>query len=269
MGLFSAVKSFVVEKFWTPVVNESVYYNPFNTAAYALIFAVAAAYLGWPLLKKMGVKVNREFFIAITPFIFLGGAIRALKDINAANIFLLETPFIYFLMFGLFLSTAVIALGLEKYFEIPYHKPMAVFATFLLAITLSFYSVASLPLLGYFLVISAIWISVLLLGLKIFAPQYLNKRFVLPVSGHYFDATTTFVAIGFAGAEEKHVLARYFIDFFGPSGIFIEKTLLILPVVYLLYTDFEGEKRDYYLFIVALLGFAIGTRNLLQTLALG
>jgi len=76
--MLSAVKSFLVEKFWTPIVNESVYYNPFNTTVYALLFGIAALYVVYPVSKKLGIKFNREFFIGITPYILLGGASRDL-----------------------------------------------------------------------------------------------------------------------------------------------------------------------------------------------
>jgi uncharacterized membrane protein len=50
MSWLGGVKSFLLEKFWRPIIDESVFYNPFNTAVYSGLFALAAAYIGFPAL---------------------------------------------------------------------------------------------------------------------------------------------------------------------------------------------------------------------------
>ncbi|MFB6190257.1 MAG: DUF63 family protein, partial [Candidatus Nanohaloarchaea archaeon] len=105
MAVFSAIKSFVVNKFWQPAIGKAADYNVFNTSAYALGFAAAAAYIGFPALKKLGVKLDRQFFLSVTPYILMGSAVRVVEDRMIVDSFLLVTPFIYFVMFFLTLGT--------------------------------------------------------------------------------------------------------------------------------------------------------------------
>ncbi|PSH02212.1 MAG: hypothetical protein BRC26_01710, partial [Nanohaloarchaea archaeon QH_8_44_6] len=68
---------------------------------------------------------------------------------------------------------------------------------------------------------------------------------------------------------EKHVLARFFIDTFGSlKGMFLMKTLVIVPAVYYILKNVEGDEKMYYLFLISVLGIAIATRNLLTFVTL-
>lgn len=263
--MLSGVKSFLVDKFWTPIVNESVYYNPFNTTVYALLFGIAALYIVYPLSKKLGVDFNREFFIGITPYIFLGGALRSLKDVNAINTILLETPFIYLVMFLFTVGTLFSSKKIAENQDLNYHKIFFSLGGLALLSTLSLYSFSNYGVLIYFAAAMLTWVIPFYLALKLFKPGLLTYAFAIPVGAHYFDASTTVTSLAFGGAE-KHVLAQFFINAFGPAGMFIMKTLVIIPVVYYINENIEGEERNYYLFLIALLGIALGTRNLTSLL---
>lgn len=265
--MLGQIKRFLVEKFWTPVANESVYYNPFNTTVYAVLFGVAALYLVYPFSKKIGIKFNRDFFKGIAPFVFLGGAARSLKDVNAVNTVLLETPFIYIVLF-IFTATAIkLSQIAEKRVETEQWRILAASGLIPLTLTLSFYTVNNWQALGLFAFTVAIWASSGFLVLKALKPELLTPAFTLPIAAHFLDASTTVTALQFGGSE-KHVLARFFIENLGPYSMFIMKGLVIIPVVYYIYENIEGEERNYYLFLIAMLGFAIATRNLISTVAL-
>lgn len=268
MELSGAVKSFVVEKFWRPIVDESVFYNPFNTAVYSILFALAAAYIGYPLVKRMGLKFNREFFIGITPYIFVGGAMRSLKDINAVNTILLETPFIYLVAFVFIAGTIAFSRGVERYRGIEYHKTLAATGIIALTVLLSFYSINNMKGFTMIILLGLGWMLPGYLVLKSFRPDLLSYSFSLPVTAHYLDATVTTIALMFPGTSEKHVLGRFFVDLMGPAGMFVMKTLVIIPVVWYIDQNMEGEEKRYYLFLVALLGLAIATRNFLSFITL-
>ena len=267
MNLVAGIKSFLIQKFWIPVTDESVFYNPFNTAAYAAIFAVAAAYIGKPLLEKMDVDLNREFFIGITPYIFLGGAARSLKDQNILNTVLLETPFIYLVMFSVVVAAILGSRLVDRKTDLEYYKIFSFTGIILLTGVLSLYSISNINGLINIAVIYSAIVGGFYAGLKIFKPEHANEMFFVPIAGHYFDGVTSYVAIGMFGAAEKHVLGQFFIDLMGPIGMLVMKTLVIIPVVYIIYNDFEGDDRRYYLFLVAVLGFALGTRNLISLVA--
>ena len=260
MSLLSSVKNFLTENFWTPIVNETGAYNPFNTALYSTLFALAAAYIGFPLLKRLRVDLDRNFFLGVTPYIFLGGVLRSLEDINVFTTILLKTPFIYILMFFFTVSSLLLSLKLSELTDFEYHKLFAAPGILALLSALSFFRIGNTSAIVLFLSITVIWSIPLFIGLKEFRPEIFEPAFYLPITAHLFDATSTFTALRFGGSE-KHVLANYFINFFGPSGIFIMKLLIIPPAVYYIWNNTEGEKRNYYLFLIALLGFAIATRN--------
>ncbi len=268
MSLFSEVKSFVLAKFWAPATGAAPGYNIFNTSVYALGFALAAAYLGYPFLQRLGIELDRDFFIGITPFIFFGGAVRVLEDLGLVDSFLLVTPFIYVVIFGFTAVSLVASRKLEEHTQHSYHGILGgigvaslVILGAHLAMTTSL--VLPLALLTAVGIIAAISVAGYFF-LDSFYPSLLNYSFTVPILAHYWDAATSFVAIT-NGASEKHVLADSFVQMFGPTGMFLMKTLVIVPVVYYIYNaDIERREKRYYLFLVALLGIALGTRNILS-----
>jgi len=264
--MLSGVKSFLVEKFWTPIVNESVYYNPFNTTVYALIFGIAALYIVYPVSKKLNISFNREFFLGVTPYIFLGGAARSLKDVNAINTVLLETPFIYLVMFFFTFGALFGSKKLAEHQDMKYHKIFFSIGGVALLTAFSLYNISNLEALTYFLGVMATWTIPSYLLLKLIKPEFLSYSFTVPIVAHYFDASTTVSSLAFGGAE-KHVLAQFFIANFGSVGMFMMKTSVIVPIVYYINKNIEGEEKNYYIFLIALLGVALGTRNLLSLIA--
>lgn len=263
--MLSGVKSFLVEKFWTPIINESVYYNPFNTTVYAALFGIAALYIVYPASKKLNIDFNREFFIGISPYIFLGGVARSLKDVNAINTILLETPFIYLVMFIFTISALFISKKIDQYQSIDYYKIFFAFGALPLVLFLSLYSFTNFNALIYFAGIMSAWIIPFYGFMRFIKPDYLSYSFTLPIVAHYFDASTTVASLAFGGSE-KHVLAQFFISTFGPLGMFLMKTSVIIPLVYYINENMEGEEKNYYLFLITLLGLALGTRNITSLL---
>jgi uncharacterized membrane protein len=266
--MLDVVKAFLFEKFWLPIVDESVYYNPYNTAVYALIFGILVIYVLKPLVQeRMDIEINREFVLGFTPFIVFGGAARALKDVNAFETILLETPFIYGL---LILVGALLLYGsrkLEEVTQTPYHRTLAAAGTAALLLILPFFTLEEPEALLTFLITLPAWAIPGYLLLKAEKPELLDWEFTLPVSAHLLDATSTFTALKY-GANEKHVLGRIAVDIFGNWGLFPLKLGVIVPVVYYIKENFEGEEKAFYIFIITALGMGIATRNTLQTLAI-
>ncbi len=266
--MIDPVKNFLFEKFWLPIIDESVYYNPYNTIVYALLFGFLVLYVLYPLVKKMNIEIDRRFIIGFTPFIVFGGALRTLKDVDAINTILLETPFIYLILFGTGTSLLYLAGKIEEMTDIAYQRTLAGSGIFLTLAILPFFKLKEPLALILFTGSTITWMTAGYLYLKYRKPEFLSWDFTLPVAAHYLDATSTFTALQF-GAEEKHVLGRAFIDIFGSGGMFILKTLVIVPVVLYIVRNFEGEEKTFYIFIITLLGLGIATRNILQTVALG
>ncbi|EGQ43935.1 MAG: putative membrane protein [Candidatus Nanosalina sp. J07AB43] len=266
--MLDVVKAFLFEKFWLPIIDESIYYNPYNTALYAIVFGILVIYVLKPLIqKRMNLKINKEFVLGFTPFIVFGGAARALKDVKAFNTILLETPFIYGLL--ILLGTLMLygSKKIEAVTQKPYYKTLAVAGTAALFLTLPFYTLEEPRALSTFLTTVPIWAVPGYLILKAEKPGLLNWDFALPVSAHLLDATSTFTALRY-GADEKHVLGRIAVDVFGDWGLFPLKLGVIIPVVHYIRESFDGEEKAFYIFIITALGLGIATRNTLQTLAI-
>lgn len=265
--MLDPVKNFLFQKFWLPIIDESVYYNPYNTLVYAVLFGALVLYVLKPLFKKMDIEIDRRFVIGFTPFIIFGGLLRALKDINAVNTILLETPFIYLILIAAGTGLLLASTKIEEIKDIPYQRTLIAAGTALILLTLPFYSLKEPGAVILFSVTSISWAGAGFLLLSSLKPDLLDWEFTLPVAAHYLDATSTFTALTY-GAEEKHVLGRIAIDFFGNWGMFVLKTLVIIPVVLYIRENFKGEEKTFYLFIIILLGLGIATRNLIQTVAI-
>lgn len=261
-----SVINFLHRYFWLPIIDETVHYNIYNTVVYALIFGIAAIYFGLPFVKKLGLKVDKEFFYALTPFIILGGSTRALKDIGVVDTILLETPLIFFLIFGFTTVSLFIAIKVQSLRGVEYWKTSGLIGLLTLLTTLSFYSISNFDALTIFFISVIAWFVPGYLILRYAKPEYFNYLFAAPIAAHLLDASTTYTGMLF-GAEEKHVVASYFIETLGPIGIFVLKGLVIIPVVYYIYENMEGEEKAYYLFLITLLGLAIATRNILSLIA--
>ncbi len=266
--MLDLVKNFLFEKFWLPIVDESVYYNPYNTVTYALIFGLLVLYVIYPVIKKLDIDIDEKFIAGFIPFMMFGGSTRVLKDVNTINTILLETPFVYLLLFSIGVSILYLSERVQEHYDIEYYKTLAITGAILFISTIPFYTFKEPLALATFTFISILWLTAGYLILKYYKTEFFNLNFAFPVSAHYLDATSTLVALSH-GADEKHVIGRRFIEIFGNWGMFPLKTLVIIPIVIYIIRNFDGEEKVFYIFIITLLGVGIATRNLIQTIAIG
>lgn len=90
-----------------------------------------------------------------------------------------------------------------------------------------------------------------------------NTTLLFAVVGQYFDAASSFAVLS-RGGSELHVLGGWFVEQFGPQGIFVLKTLVVLPAVLYLYSEAEPDRKTYYMFLIGFLGLTIGLSNLFR-----
>lgn len=261
--MLGAIKSFLYEYYWLPIIDESVYYNPINTITYALLFGGIAVYLIPWFFEKLEISFDRDLVISLAPFVFLGGVTRSLKDGGYLDTILLETPFIYLVLIGFALSTLFAAKKISDRSDIKYSHITAAIGILALALVLSIFEITFLPGLSWFIIITGIALAIIYVLLKIVKPEMNWQTHVIPIFAHFWDASSTYIVLNYGGAE-KHVLADYFVQLMGPKGMFLMKGLVIFPAVLYINEEFEGEERNYYLFLVAMLGFALGTRNIIS-----
>ncbi len=265
--MLAGIKRFLYEYYWLPIIDESVYYNPVNTITYALLFAALMIYFIPKFFEKLDLEFDRDLVTALTPYIFLGGVTRSLKDGGYIDTILLETPIIYILLISFALGMLTIGKKIElRYEDISYSYIVGGAAVLTILVELPIMDYSNLSGLSWFIITSLLSLGAVYGILRIIKPEMRKTTNLLPIYAHFWDASSTFIVLNYGGTE-KHVLADYFIQLMGPKGMFIMKGLVIFPAVLYINKEFEGEERNYYLFLIALLGFALGTRNILSLIS--
>jgi len=116
------------EKFILPLCK---YYTLENTIVYGIILILAV--LGtYKLLRNLKIKIDKNFFLAMIPFIIYGGWTRALRDYALYEGWWWCSPPIYFMIFAIALVSLLAALFIQKRFKFPYYKTMIIIGSILL-----------------------------------------------------------------------------------------------------------------------------------------
>ncbi|MBP1910847.1 DUF63 family protein [Thermococcus stetteri] len=247
-------------------------YNPVNTLVYAIILGIMVLIL-YKMLKRMRIKIDDRFFLALIPYIVLGPLMRAITDEGLLpRTYLTVSPGGYFVIAGFAIASLFAVwrhLGPDERLYPIYQDFGWVLVGGLVFIVIINWGKLSVKweYFKYFipsLVISEAFIWALTKKFKLIADN--SVLFYT----HFYDATTTFVGIQFFGFWEQHVLARKLIDLTGtPAVMYLEKLLVLIPVVYILDRMMEGEDPELMNFVklaIFILGFGPGTRNLLIAL---
>lgn len=237
-------------------------YNPINTTVYAIVL-ILVVFLIFKLLKKLRVKFDKRLVLAASPFVLLGSSMRVLEDSGILHGRLFITPGIYFLIFGVTISTLLVSLFLEKKKGIPYFKPMFIVGLILTAPILGILQYKNF--LGVFYVI--LYFIPWLILLKII-PWLKENKIVTGL--HLFDANTTFVSLSYFGYYEQHVVPRYLINLFGtPFSFVIIKFIALVGILFIIdrYSD-DTEFNNYIKLIIGILGAATGIRDFLMLFSL-
>ncbi len=274
-----------IQQYYIDPIKYNTGYNVVNTLTYAiiLIFSIVLVY---KLIKKMKIKIDRNFFYAVIPFIALGSILRVYEDfleagnaaggplvlIDAAGTarnLLLVTPLMYITVFIITLSALIISLLIQKYGKIKYYKIWfaigAILSLFVLLL-IPFRDFSGMALIFGIVLGIGVAISVVKTYVKNNKIKNIlsNENYLLVMS-QMLDASATFVALSFYPYFEQHVLPGFFIGIFGPISLFFLKLPIILLAIY--YIDKEVsdiEKRTFLKMAVLILGLAPGLRDALR-----
>ena len=237
-------------------------YNPINTTVYSIILIVFVLLI-FKLLKKLKVKFDKRLALAISPFVFLGSSMRVLEDSGILQGYLFITPGIYFLIFGVTISTLLISLFLEKKKGIPYFKPMFLVGLILTSPILGILQYKNFLGIFYVTLYFIPWLIILK-----FIPWLKENKVV--TGAHLFDANTTFVSINYFGYYEQHIMPTYLINLSGtPFSFVILKFITLIGILYVIdkYSD-DKEFNNYIKLIIGILGAATGIRGFLRLFTL-
>lgn len=106
---------FIWRYYWGPIVEDKEY-NVVDTLTYGIILALSLFGI-YKLLKKLDIETGTGFFIALTPYIFLGGVLRALEDSELFKVpfkYLFISPIIYFILGLTTIGILLIGVFLER-----------------------------------------------------------------------------------------------------------------------------------------------------------
>ncbi|MEM7825938.1 MAG: DUF63 family protein, partial [Candidatus Aenigmatarchaeota archaeon] len=155
-----------------------------KTLIYGIIL-ILGVLLIFKLLKKLKVKIDGKFSLAIFPFVIFGGVLRVLRDLGILTSFLFATPYIYFLVAFITIFTLLLSLFIEKKFGISYTK--IVFSTGFILFSLAIAKIPSLNLTRVFYVLTFFFPFLIFILLIKWKKQ--NKAVTLIQT---FDGITTF-----------------------------------------------------------------------------
>lgn len=247
------------QKFIEPLCS---YYTLEATIVYAIILA-GAVYGTYMLLRKLDVKIDRNFLIGILPFIIFGGWTRALRDHGMYEGWWWCSPPIYFMIFAAALGSLLAGLWLQKKKITEYHKVMLAVGIALLLYNLSLTTITNWAGFATIAAIAIVW-AIIFFGFHRLKPKLLSLENAGIVVAHLFDASATFTALSFYGYYEQHVLPTFLIDLFGPWVMFALKIAVILPVLMIIdrYSD-DRFFTNFLKIIILILGLALGIRDIL------
>ncbi|MBI5177114.1 DUF63 family protein [Candidatus Micrarchaeota archaeon] len=274
------LSSAITEYFVNPLAYPDKYppYNPVNTAAFALA-ALAAAYLIYRGLGRLGIAIDQRFYRAIVPFILLGSAMRVVTDAGAlpraivvggTTLYPFVTPGIYILIFALAAASMAVAFVLGKVAKMDFSKTVSSLGWLFAATAL----LRLLPLFRnfyYFLFIIAIASAGLLAyhAFCIFTSRKRGLMHRLAVFGQCLDGGATFVGVSLLGYSEQHVVANYVFGVGTPLLFLILKIIFAFIVVEAIESELsqkEGQ-RAFVLLLITIFGLAPGMRDALRILA--
>ncbi len=280
---------FLQEHFIDPVLANG-WFNPVNTLVYSAIL-IAAVFLVYRLLGRMGVSIDNRFVWAVVPFIFWASSTRVLHDAAFSdrlppvlNAFysspIFPTPGSYLITFTLALTVLVLSLGIQRLWGIAYWKSMPAAGWALVLLNLAIIPWASpFPLLligGLTLLWTGIFFSWRPLLARIPIPALsdyyhilLSRENLLILGAHFLDATATVVALAHFGYVEQHVVPRLMFPYLGPYAMFLLKGVVVLPALWAIDRYAEDPQMKRFLkLVVLILGLAPGLRNMLRLIAM-
>jgi uncharacterized membrane protein len=277
-------------------VDASEGYTMVSELTYGVILIIALYYI-YRLLKKLKIRVDWRFALALMPFILFGPVTRVLEDTGYFHepwVYWFISPFIYFLI----AFFAILFLVLGCYIENKFGSSKITVNKVLFVGGLCFLIPSIVPIGGW--ILGARWgsttgisfnvflivlgIILLVVFLVYFIANYFkeNKKIVVyknplnlaMLSGHLIDGLTSYISIKDPFSmglfyTEKHPASNFLLEIWGPLFPIV-KFLLIIFVVYVFDVLYKDELKGYANLInllkigILILGFSPGLRDLLR-----
>ncbi len=267
-----ALRQFLDKYYIHPIIYDSGY-NWVNTISWALLFALVLLAL-LKILKKLEIEIDKKFIAAVVPYILVGATMRVIEDaelILAPLSYLLITPLIYFLVFVCCVFVLVISIKTSKTsYNLIFGAVGLIWFFANLAILLWTEELISPGVILAVSGITAVIVGVIYLIAAKFGVHFLTDKLNLSVlAAHLLDATSTYIGIDILGDYTgKHVIENLIVKYTGSAvGMYLLKLGILIPVLYLMYTQFheeEKELKNIVLLALITIGLAPAVRNTLR-----
>ena len=252
-----------IQEYYIDPIKFGEGYNWVNTITYGIILIIAS-YLIYRYLKPR-VDMDRRFYLSVSTFILVGGSARVLKDMEVSDSYILVTPLIYFLVFGITILSLVITLKIWKEM---YYKYLALTGTgifigicILLFINADTYNYRAL----LYILLTTIGATVLVYGCGRFLHIDAITRNTEIMAGHLLDASATSFGLAFYGYFEQHVVPSFFIDFAGTPFVMFPLKIIVVGLALKGVEDVkEDSYKNFLKLIILILGAAPGLRDILR-----
>lgn len=274
--MLEPIRQFVNTYYIHPITHDTGY-NPVNTLTWALLL-VLCLFLTLKILKKLDIEINKPFIAAVSPYIFVGASLRVMEDAELFSpplSYLLITPLIYFLLFFCCVAILTISVELSRSNSIGVRclVPFALIGTIWFFVNLTILlrnEEIVLPWVLFAVIgISGIILLVIyIIGAK-FGMNFLTEKLNVSIlAAHLLDASSSYIGIDKLGYSGKHVIEGIIVKYVGSAaGMYPLKLVILIPVLYLLDTQFDEKERELKnLVLLALLviGLAPAVRNTLR-----
>lgn len=277
--LTEEISQFINTYYLNPIRGDEGY-NLVNTFTWAVVLGICIFGV-FRLLKKLEVKINQKFIISLLPFVLAGSSLRVIED-SPADIFhppfsyLLITPNIYFLVFGITVVCLWLSIRLQKAGLVKdYHPVFAGFGLtwFLLNLgTLLYLEDIVVPYVPVFVLVAGTGLT---FTFYMVARHFNSSIFTDPLNisillAHMLDASSTYIGIDKLGYYEKHVLPSYLIKLTDTALVMYPlKLIIFVGVLYALDTQFEKDEESTNLkmlikLVILILGLSPATRNTIR-----
>jgi len=277
--MLEPIRQFIYTYYILPIIDDAGY-NPVNTITWALLL-VLGLFLTFKMLKKLDIEINNRFIAAVSPYIFVGASLRVMEDAELFSPpmkYLLITPLIYFLLFFCCIAILTISVKLSRSNKIRnynYNVPFCLVGVIWLFVNLTILlrnEEIVLPWVLFAVIgISGIILLVIYGIAAKFGVKFLTEKLNLAVlAAHLLDASSSYIGIDILvpSYSGKHVIEGIIVKYMGTAaGMFALKLGILIPVLYILDTQFDEKERElknFVLLALLVIGLAPAVRNTLS-----
>ncbi len=258
------IPEFIQEYFVDPI-KYGEGYNWVNTLTYGFVLIIAS-YLIYRYLKSR-IAMDKKFYYSVSLFILVGSSARVIKDMGVSESYVLVTPLIFFLVFGITFTSLLIFV---RVFKEDYYKYLAGEALifFVIILALLVRNATAYNVEGFFyIVVTAAAVSVAVY----YVSKFLNLHYITGnmeiMGGHMLDASATSFGLYLFGYFEQHMVPGLFIEVFRtPFVMFPLKIAVVGVVLSAVEETKELDQKTFIKLIILILGAAPGLRDLLRIL---